>query len=163
MLVLVVIGVVARVLNRRRPADGRAAGDGAADDLLVVAEPQDDDEAAPLPDVQTLALLLELGRVLISTGVAVSMVESTLRRVAVLHGIDDLGTIILPTSLVLSIPGGGEVQTEAGAVDPAPLRLDQMADVTNLVRCLTHTSISVEQAQAELRRIQRSTPRSRRR
>lgn len=158
VLVLVVIGVVARVLNQRRPADGRAAGDGAADDLLVVAEPQDDDEAAPPPDVQTLALLLELGRVLISTGVAVSMVESTLRRVAVLHGIDDLGTIILPTSLVLSIPGGGEVHTEAGAVDPAPLRLDQMADVTNLVRCLTHTSISVEQAQAELRRIQRSNP-----
>ena len=49
-------------------------------------------------------------------------------------------------------------RTEAGAVDPAPLRLDQMADVTNLVRCLTHTSISVEQAQAELRRIQRSNP-----
>ena len=157
VLVLVVIGVVARVLNRRQPAAAIGAGDETAADRQVVAR-QDDDVAAQLPDVQTLALLLELGRVLISTGVAVSMVESTLRRVAVLHGIDDLGTIILPTSLVLSIPGGGEVQTEAGAVDPAPLRLDQMADVTNLVRCLTHTSISVEQAQAELRRIQRSNP-----
>lgn len=157
VLVLVVIGVVARVLNRRQPAAAIGAGDETAADRQVVAR-QDDDVAAQLPEVQTLALLLELGRVLISTGVAVSMVESTLRRVAVLHGIDDLGTIILPTSLVLSIPGGGEVQTEAGAVDPAPLRLDQMADVTNLVRCLTHTSISVEQAQAELRRIQRSNP-----
>lgn len=157
VLVLVVIGVVARVLNRRQPAAAIGAGDETAADRQVVAR-QDDDVAAQLPDVQTLALLLELGRVLISTGVAVSMVESTLRRVAVLHGIDDLGTIILPTSLVLSIPGGGEVQTEAGAVDPAPLRLDQMADLTNLVRCLTHTSISVEQAQAELRRIQRSNP-----
>ncbi len=157
VLVLVVIGVVARVLNRRQPAAAMGAGDETAADRQVVAR-QDDDVAAQLPDVQTLALLLELGRVLISTGVAVSMVESTLRRVAVLHGIDDLGTIILPTSLVLSIPGGGEVQTEAGAVDPAPLRLDQMADLTNLVRCLTHTSISVDQAQAELRRIQRSNP-----
>ncbi|MBK6968290.1 MAG: threonine/serine exporter family protein [Candidatus Microthrix sp.] len=157
VLVLVVIGVVARVLNRRQPAAAIGAGDETAADRQVVAR-QDDDVAAQLPDVQTLALLLELGRVLISTGVAVSMVESTLRRVAVLHGIDDLGTIILPTSLVLSIPGGGEVQTEAGAVDPAPLRLDQMADLTNLVRCLTHTSISVDQAQAELRRIQRSNP-----
>ena len=157
VLVLVVIGVVARVLNRRQPAAAIGAGDDTAADRQVVAR-QDDDVAAQLPDVQTLALLLELGRVLISTGVAVSMVESTLRRVAVLHGIDDLGTIIFPTSLVLSIPGGGEVHTEAGAVDPAPLRLDQMADVTNLVRCLTHTSISVDQAQAELRRIQRSNP-----
>ena len=77
VLVLVVIGAGPGINHAGRLC--RAACDGAADDLLVVAEPQDDDEAALPPDVQTALLLSWAG--LISTGVAVSMVESTLRRV----------------------------------------------------------------------------------
>lgn len=68
---------------------------------------------APEFDVGTPALLLELGAALISSGVAVPMVESTLVRVAARYGIDELGAVVLPTSLVLSIPYRGGVHTEA--------------------------------------------------
>lgn len=152
VLVLLVIGLVARRLMRR-PSNAPDA-----DDLPSRGTDTANDANPATLDVETLDLLLGLGRVLITSGVAVSMVESTLKRVAVRYGIDDLGAIVFSTSLILSIPAHGEVHTEAASADAAPLRLDQLDEVTNLVRNLSHTSMTVEDAQAELLRIQRSTP-----
>ncbi|MBK6439531.1 MAG: threonine/serine exporter family protein [Candidatus Microthrix sp.] len=133
MLVLIVIGVATRVILRRQPG-GRIVADEAPEHLRPATTPPPEDETAAQLNVRTLDLLLELGRVLIRSEVAVSMVASTLERVANRYGIDNLGTIVFPTSLVLSIPNENSVHTEAAAADTAPLRLDQMDDVTNLIQ-----------------------------
>lgn len=157
VFVLLVIGVATRVILRRQP-DGPIVAEEAPDHLRPATTPPDADETVAQLNVRTLDLLLELGRVLIRSGVAVSMVASTLERVANRYGIDNLGTIVFPTSLVLSIPNENSVHTEAAAAETTPLRLDQMDDVTNLIQRVTRTSMTVDEARAELERIQQSDP-----
>jgi uncharacterized membrane protein YjjP (DUF1212 family) len=158
VLVLIVIGVATRVILRRQPGGRISDTDEAPEHLRPATTPPPEDETAAQLNVRTLDLLLELGRVLIRSEVAVSMVASTLERVANRYGIDNLGTIVFPNSLVLSIPNENSVHTEAAAAETAPLRLDQMDDVTNLIQRVTRTSMTVDEARGELERIQQSDP-----
>ncbi|MGB3411047.1 MAG: threonine/serine exporter family protein [Microthrixaceae bacterium] len=105
-----------------------------------------------------LALLLELGKALIDSGIAVPQVETTLDRVAKTFGIVGMGTLVLPNSLVISIPDEGGVRTEVGRAGSSPLRLDQIDEVTRLVHKVVHGHLDATETLAALRTLRVSDP-----
>src|SRR6056297_273230 len=115
---------------------------------------------APTPAVDTAALdlLIELGEALIDAGDAVSHVESTLRSLGTVYGIDELGVLVLPTALVVSVPGAGDVKTEVSTAGRRPLRLDQIDDLIQLVNAAERGERTTDQGSAELARIRASEP-----
>ena len=126
------------------PADTMVAGGRAAGTSTV--------------DTATLDLLIEMGEALIDAGDAVSHVESSLRSLGSVYGIDGLGVLVLPTALVVSVPGVGDVKTEVSTAGRRALRLDQIDDVIHLVNAAEHGQVSAEQGRAELTRIRASDP-----
>lgn len=84
-------------------------------------------------DRRALDLLLECGRALIDSGDAVSHVEEVLRRIAEVNGAAHVGIIVLPTALIVSIPGGERVETEVAPAGSQRLRLDQVEEVVRVV------------------------------
>jgi uncharacterized membrane protein YjjP (DUF1212 family)/uncharacterized membrane protein YjjB (DUF3815 family) len=149
VLAAVVIGVLTRV--RRQPGD---LASGAAGPPLHVEE-ADRPAAAPAGagglsagDPKTLEFLVELGGALLDAGGAVS------------HGIHDLGVLVLPSTLVLSLRRGGSVVTEVRASTAVPLRLDQVDDVLRLVRDAEDGSLTAAEGRRQLDRI-RTSPRRR--
>jgi uncharacterized membrane protein YjjP (DUF1212 family)/uncharacterized membrane protein YjjB (DUF3815 family) len=107
-----------------------------------------------------LEFLVELGGALLDAGGAVSHVESTVVRVAEVNGIHDLGVLVLPSTLVLSLRRGGSVVTEVRASTAVPLRLDQVDDVLRLVRDAEDGSLTAAEGRRQLDRI-RTSPRRR--
>lgn len=105
-----------------------------------------------------LDLLLELGKALIDSGIAVPQVETTLDRVAKTFGITGMGALVLPNSLVISIPGDGGVSTEVGRAGASPLRLDQIDEVTRLVQKVVHGDLDAAETLAALRTLRVSDP-----
>ncbi len=77
-------------------------------------------------DTVTLDFLLELGEGLIDAGDAVHNVTGTLQEIAKVNGISNLGAIVLPTALILSVPGADDVTTEVSVAGTTKLRLDQV-------------------------------------
>ncbi|MFO7962013.1 MAG: threonine/serine exporter family protein, partial [Nitriliruptoraceae bacterium] len=100
------------------------------------AQPPVESVAAAGPrriDRWTLELLLEVGRALIDSGDAVGNVHEVLRRIATVNGAPDIGSIILPTALIVSIPQGDSVETEVAPAGQERLRLDQVEEVERVV------------------------------
>ena len=135
VLVLAGVGLVSLVIARRTPS-----ADDVQDDRRGHAPPGTTDPDAPrrrdrnpLADTAVLDFLLDLGESLIDAGDAVNHVESTLRTVAQVNGIDDVRVLALPTALIVSLPHGGDVTTEVSGAGRTQLRLDQIDDVLTLV------------------------------
>ncbi|MGB6057547.1 MAG: threonine/serine exporter family protein [Microthrixaceae bacterium] len=105
-----------------------------------------------------LDLLLELGKALIDSGIAVPQVETTLDRVAKTFGIAGMGALVLPNSLVISIPDDDGVRTEVGRAGSSPLRLDQIDEVTRLVQKVVHGEMDATATLAALRTLRVSDP-----
>ncbi len=112
----------------------------------------------PPASTAMLDLLIELGEALIDAGNAVNHVESTLRNIARGYGIDDVGVLVLPTGLIVSIPGVGNVQTEVSGAGRSTLRLDQVDDVVHLVNAVERGEVGVDDGPAALARIRASDP-----
>lgn len=150
LLVLSAIAIFATVLVRRsrhgsaRPLEVARAGVAGAAGRGAAA------------DTATLEFLVELGETLVDAGDAVSHVESTLRDLGKIHGIDELGVLVLPTAIVVSVPGLGEVQTEVGTAGGRSLRLDQIDDVIHLVNAAARGEVGAADGRAELARIRNS-------
>jgi uncharacterized membrane protein YjjP (DUF1212 family)/uncharacterized membrane protein YjjB (DUF3815 family) len=85
------------------------------------------------PDPATLDFLLELGRALVDAGDAINHVQETLEEVAAVHGAREVGIVVMPTALFISVPGRDGVQTEVAGAGVAPLRLDQVEEVFRVV------------------------------
>ncbi len=101
----------------------------------AAAQPPVESVAAGGPrriDRWTLELLLEVGRALIDSGDAVGNVHEVLRRIATVNGAPDIGSIILPTALIVSIPQGDSVETEVAPAGQQRLRLDQVEEVVRV-------------------------------
>ena len=140
ILVLLAVGIVSSVVVRRRPdrpATGMARRDPNApwtpppsDDLAAVRAPRERTVAG----ATTLEFLLGLGEALIDAGAASSHVESAVRTVARVMGVGDVGVVVLPTALILSIPDGENVVTDVSGAGRGQLRLDQVDDVLALVQ-----------------------------
>ena len=173
VLVLGAFGVAALVLVRRQP-QGRSRRDVMTGSVApAMDEPPTPATRAPMGsaagvdgagrqrsthDTATLDFLVGLGQALIDAGDAVSHVESTLRAVARVNGIDGLGVIVLPTALFVSVPGDDDVLTEVSVAGRTPLRLDQVDDVLTLVADSEQGIIDAEAGQRRLQEIRSAPP-----
>ena len=95
----------------------------------------------PGSDRELVAFLLELGEALVDAGDAVNRVAVELRAVARVAGLPDVGVLVLPTALVISVPGRQDVQTAVTAAGSNRLRLDQIEEVLLLVDLASHGGI----------------------
>jgi len=165
VLVLLAVAIGTSILARRTPARRRAQPDAGlrrrppidpgSDDLRGPAPAIRSDDAAPL-DAAALDLLVDLGEALIDAGDAVGHVEATLHSLGRVYGIDAIGVLALPTSLVVSVPADGGRQTEVGTAGRGSLRLDQIDDVIRLVDAAERGEVSAREGSAELARIRSS-------
>ncbi len=154
LLVLAAIGGVVRELLRRPRRPAAASVDAGQARLVATTPGRPDDHV----DVATLDLLVQLGEALVDAGNSVGHVESMLRNIAKVYGIDDLGVLVLPTALIVSIPGVGNVHTEVSTAGRSALRLDQVDDVVHLVNAAERGEITAEEGQVGLARIRASEP-----
>jgi uncharacterized membrane protein YjjP (DUF1212 family)/uncharacterized membrane protein YjjB (DUF3815 family) len=84
-------------------------------------------------DPATREFLLGLGEALVDAGDAIHHVQETLEEVAAVNGASDVGIVVMPTALFISVPHGDVVQTEVASAGTAPLRLDQVDEVFRIV------------------------------
>ncbi|MEM8619831.1 MAG: threonine/serine exporter family protein [Actinomycetota bacterium] len=130
VLAIAVLAVGLVVLARWRGRDLLALGAHSSDGLAAATPGPTGDavdaEAAGAVDTVTLDFLLELGEGLIDAGDAVHNVIGTLQEIARVNGIADLGAVVLPTALILSVPGDDDVTTEVSVAGTTKLRLDQV-------------------------------------
>jgi uncharacterized membrane protein YjjP (DUF1212 family) len=160
LLVLLAIGGISFVLMRRPrhdvwlPVDAVAprTGPRMVRTETTTRPPGDHVDAA------VLDLLIELGEALVDAGNAVNHVESTVRNIANVYGIDDVGVMVLPTALIVSIPGVANVQTEVSTAGRSTLRLDQVDDVVHLVNAVERGEVGADDGRAALARIRASEP-----
>ena len=114
---------------------------------------------AALPaDRETLELLVLLGQALLDAGDAVNHVEEVLTEVAQVGGVENVGVLVLPTALVVSVPGAGAVQTEVTRAGSVRLRLDQTDALFRLVRRLRRAELTPVEASARILRIRQAPP-----
>ena len=77
-------------------------------------------------------MLVELGEAMVDAGYPVTEVQEVLHRVAHTGGIPDAEIIVLPTALLVSLPGRASVETAASTAGLRPLRLDQVDAVSKV-------------------------------
>ena len=100
---------------------------------------------------QLVALLVELGKLLILSGEAVDVVRRRLLAVAEVAGADDLDIVVLPTVLLVQAGGMSTGQVRlTSAVSGVRLRLDQVSAVYDLAGKAERGEISVADAHGEL-------------
>ena len=109
-------------------------------------------------DLATLDLLILLGAALLDAGDAVNHVEEALIEVAQVNGATDVGVIVLPTALIVSVTGGGTVQTEVTRAGTARLRLDQTDAVFRLAHRARRGAVTPEQGREQLAQIRSAPP-----
>jgi uncharacterized membrane protein YjjP (DUF1212 family) len=125
------------------------------------SEPVDGDASMrreSVVDTTTLDFLLEIGEALIDAGHAVNHVELTLRTVARVNGIENIGVLILPTALVVSVPDKGDVMTDISSAGRAQLRLDQVDDALALINEAEYGEIEPAEGRRRLAAIRTSAP-----
>lgn len=135
--VLAAVALAGVVAARRAGALAGSSPPGTVDILSTPTTPATSTarttRADPEPDAELLTFLLELGEALIDAGDAVNRVAATLRAVAHVQGLGDVRVIVLPTAIIVSIPGTGNAQTDITTAGASPLRLDQVEAVFRLV------------------------------
>ncbi len=140
--------------DHRRPAAVATPGQGDASAVVGADGPGGTASAAATTphesDTVTLNFLLELGHAMIDAGDAVNHVESTLRSVARVNGVDHLGVLVLPSALVLSLQRGGSMSAEVRTSTTTALRLDQIDDVFRLVRDADRGAVTPEEGRRAL-------------
>lgn len=104
-------------------------------------------------DTTTLGFLLELGEALVDAGDAVHNVTRTLEGVARVNGKDGLGAIVLPTALIISIPGAGSETTDVAIAGRSRLRLDQIESLMGVVDRAERGELAPSDGRRELRAI----------
>ena len=161
-LVLVGVAIASFVLARRRPTGASPSDEPVSPPAVEQLVRPRADQPASVPrrtgDTATLDFLIGLGQALIDAGDAVSHVESTLRAVARVNGIDGLGVIVLPTALFISLPDDDDVLTEVGVAGRTALRLDQIDDLLTLVGAAERGTIAAAEGQRRLAEIRASPP-----
>ncbi|WP_182113307.1 MULTISPECIES: threonine/serine exporter family protein [unclassified Actinotalea] len=103
------------------------------------------DGTGPTDDAEVVRFLLDLGGALLDAGAPVVQVEDTLRRVAQVNGAGGVQTVVLPTALVVSLPGGGDTHTAAAGAGSRALRLDQVHGVLEVAQDAEHRRVSARE------------------
>lgn len=79
--------------------------------------------------VQMVPFLVALGEAMIDSGDPVTHVQDTLRRVAITNQVSAAGIVVLPTALIVSVPGERAAETSVAIAGTSNLRLEQVDEV----------------------------------
>jgi uncharacterized membrane protein YjjP (DUF1212 family) len=120
--------VYAGRLSRRDAGEGEevgevAPGPGAGEDIGAR------DSELPPDQQDMVAFLVALGEAMIDSGDPVTHVQDTLQRVADANHVSAAGIVVLPTALIVSLPGERAVETSVTVAGTSRLRLDQIDEV----------------------------------
>jgi uncharacterized membrane protein YjjP (DUF1212 family) len=113
---------------------------------------------APAAEQDTLDFLLEFGEALVDAGYPVANVHTTLETVARANGVPDVGVLVLPTAIVVSLPARGTVRTEVATAGLAHLRLDQVDAIFRLVEDARRGQLGPRAGRETLRAVRRQPP-----
>lgn len=98
-------------------------------------------------------MLVELGEAMVDAGYPVTDVQDVLNRVAQAGGIPDAEIIVLPTALLVSLPGQVAVETAAATAGRSPLRFDQIDAVARVAASAGAGDLRPTEARKQLRLI----------
>ena len=90
--------------------------------------------AAPTHDIAVMTFLVALGEAMIDSADPVTHIGASLQKVAAANGAPEAQIVIMPTALFVSVPSGATTQTAVATAGAAPLRLDQVDAVFEVVR-----------------------------
>ena len=76
-----------------------------------------------------MAFMVELGDTMVDSGDPVTHVSDCPQRVARVNGVHGAEIIVLPTALIITLPGMEEARTEVASTGGSRLRLDQVEAV----------------------------------
>ncbi len=147
-------------LNRRRPRTATAAareattGRGPPIPIVPVSAEHQDGWSSPVDGsslTDVMAMLVELGDTMIDSGDPVTHVRDTLQRLAEINGIAAPEIIVLPTALIITLPGMEETRTEVASTGESTLRLDQVEAIFTVADAAERGEIGPRVALVELR------------
>ena len=147
-------------LNRRRPRTATAAareattGRGPPIPIVPVSAEHQDGWSSPVDGsslTDVMAMLVELGDTMIDSGDPVTHVRDTLQRLAEINGIAAPEIIVLPTALIITLPGMEEMRTEVASTGESTLRLDQVEAIFTVADAAERGEIGPRVALVEIR------------
>ena len=109
-------------------------------------------------DSEAAQLLCELGIAMLEAGQATSDVERTLTTVAAAYRLDPVRLVVLPTVMIVQLRNAQRT-IEVDLVRPGAARLDQAAEIDELVAAAARARLEPSAALAQLRAIRTSPPR----
>ncbi len=98
-----------------------------------------------------MAFMVELGDTMVDSGDPVTHVSECLERVARVNGVRGAEIIVLPTALIITLPGMQESRTEVASTGRSRLRLDQVEAVFTVADAAERGEIGPRAALADLR------------
>lgn len=110
------------------------------------------------PLYELMAVLVELGDTMVDSGDPVTHVRDTLQRVAEINGVPAAEIIVLPTALIITLPGMEEARTEVAATGESKLRLDQVEAVFTVADAAESGELGPRAALAQLRAARERPP-----
>lgn len=149
LLAVLVIVVVGRRIRPARTGARAGRSQAPADGSTVTVTRGGDD---------LMDLLVELGDVMVRSGAPVTHVQADLLRIAAANGVRDAEIVVLPTALIITVPGKGEARTEVAASGGGALRLDQIDAVFRTAAAAEYGEISPREALTQLRAIRTMPP-----
>lgn len=115
-------------------------------------------ERQPATTQDTLDFLLEVGEGLVDAGYPVADVHRTLEAVARANDVPDVGVLVLPTAIVVSLPDEGSVRTDVAPAGLARLRLDQVDELFRLVDDARDGQLGPVEGRDAIRAVRRRQP-----
>jgi uncharacterized membrane protein YjjP (DUF1212 family) len=164
-VLLIAIAVVALVVSatRRRPGSQHAPtpirSDPQAQSVAPAGAPaavagaaaqwSSPVDGSSLDDL--MAFMVELGDTMVDSGDPVTHVGECLERVADVNGVRGAEIIVLPTALIITLPGMRESRTEVATTGRSRLRLDQVEAVFTVADAAERGDIGPRAARDQLR------------
>ena len=100
---------------------------------------------------ELMALLVDLGDTMVDSGDPVTHVRDCLVRVARANGVSGAEVIVLPTALIITLPGMQDSRTEVASTGESKLRLDQVEAVFTVADAAVRGDIGPRTALIDLR------------
>jgi len=145
--VLVLSGVLLRSASRRELTRDRQP-----------PRPPRSVEPQPATTQDTLDFLLEFAEALVDAGYPVANVQTTVQAVARANGVVELGVLVLPTAIIISLPDEASVRTEVAPAGLVRLRLDQVDAVFRLADDARRGELGPIEGRAAIRAVRRKRP-----
>ncbi|MEP6562629.1 MAG: threonine/serine exporter family protein, partial [Nakamurella sp.] len=105
-----------------------------------------------------MGFMVRLGDTMVDSGDPVTHVSECLQRVARVNGVRGAEIIVLPTALIITLPGMREARTEVAATGTSRLRLDQVEGVFLVADAAERGDIGPLAALAQLELARRLDP-----